>query len=381
MNKRAIAILGAIFLLIVGTLTFLIFQRRAANQQAVNTGDPTPTPTPTYGLPLPSATPTPDTTPTVVATGLKPVSLATGGVISPILFYQGNGIAYFNSQGQLYQADLDTTNADPRLTNLRELGVPGKTGVTKVYWPAAGNNYLVELTTADGGTAWAVYVSNKGVYVDVPKQVTGITWMPDGEQLLYLWLENGKTNLNISPADLSTWQTITDMWENDDAIAIAPDGRTILFWRTKNGETTNKINLVSPDGKLFRTVVKDGYNMGVLWSPDSQKFAFNKRSDTGALQLWVGNVYTGDVQSMNVDARLDQVTWAPDSKTIYAASGNAGGDLLYKVDVAAQTQRVIEVASKISPAEMFMSADGKGLFFRNNLDGGLYYLNVGLLGS
>lgn len=381
MNKRAIAILGAIFLLIVGTLTFLIFQRRAANQEAVGPDGTEPTPTPTYGLPLPSSTPTPDLTPTPVETGLKPVSLATGGVISPILFYQGNGIAYFNAQGQLFQADLDTSNTDPRLTNMRELGVPTKTGVTKVHWPAAGNNYLVELTTADGGTAWAVYVSNKGVYVDVPKQVTSITWMPDGEQLLYLWLENGKTNLNISPADLSTWQTITDMWENDDAIAIAPDGRTILFWRTKSGESANKINLVSPDGKLFRTVVKDGYNVGALWSPDSQKFAFNKRSESGVMQLWVGNVYTGEVQNMNVDARLDQVTWAPDSKTIYAASGNPGGDLLYKVDVAGQTQRVVEVASRISPAEMFMSADGKGLFFRNNLDGGLYYLNVGLLGN
>lgn len=381
MNKRAIAILGAIFLLIVGTLTFLIFQRRAANQQVAGPDDTTPTPTPTYGLPLPSATPTPETTPTTVATGLQPVSLATGGVISPILFYQGNGVAYFNAQGQLFQADLDTSNTAPRLTNMRELGIPAKTGITKVFWPAAGNNFLVELTTADGGTAWAVYVSSKGVYVDVPKQVTGITWMPDGEQLLYLWLENGKTNLNISPADLSTWQTITDMWENDDAIAIAPDGRTILFWRTKSGETTNKINLVSPDGKLFRTVVKDGYNVGALWSPDSQKFAFNKRSESGVLQLWVGNVYTGEVQNVNVDARLDQVTWAPDSKIMYAASGNAGGDLLYKIDVAAQTQRVVEVAARISPAEMFMSADGKGLFFRNNLDGGLYYLNVGLLGN
>ncbi|MBP9686747.1 MAG: PD40 domain-containing protein [Candidatus Doudnabacteria bacterium] len=381
MNKRAIAILGAIFLLIVGTLAFLIFQRRASNQQAAGTDDTTPTPTPTYGLPLPSVTPTSEVVPTEVATGLKPVSLATGGVISPVLFYQGNGIAYFNSQGQLFQADLDSSNAEPRLTNLRELGIPGKTGVAKVYWPAAGNNFLVELTTADGSTAWAVYVSSKGAYVDVPKQVTSIMWMPDGEQLLYLWLENGKTNLNISPADLSTWQTITDMWENDDAISIAPDGRTILFWRTKSGEATNTINMVSPDGKLFRTVVKDGYNVGALWSPDSQKFAFNRRSESGILQLWVGNVYTGEVQNINVDARLDQVVWSPDSKIIYAASGNTGGDLLYKIDIVGQTQKVVEVASRISPAELFMSADGKGLFFRNNLDGGLYYLNVGLLGN
>jgi Tol biopolymer transport system component len=68
------------------------------------------------------------------------------------------------------------------------------------------------------------------------------------------------------------------MWENDDDLAISPDGRTILFWRKGSTEQTNKINMVSPDGKLFRTVVKDGYNTGAVWSPDSQKFAFNRKS-------------------------------------------------------------------------------------------------------
>ena len=379
MNKKAIAILGAIFLLIVGTLTFLIFQRRSETNSATNnTTTPTPTPTELAGGVV---EPTPIATPTAAVSGVTPINLTSDSVVSPILFYQGNGLAYFNTQGQLFQADLDLTTGTPQLTNKRELGVPAKAGVTKVHWPAAGNNYLVELTTASGGTAWAVYVSNKGVYVDVPPQVTSIAWLPDGEQLLYFWLENGKTNVNVSPADMSTWQTITDMWENDNALAVSPDGKVIVYWRTQSQEATNKINLVSPDGKLFRTIVKDGFNVGALWSPDSQKFAFNRKSASGTWQLWVGNVYTGELQNMNVEAKLDQVTWAPDSKTLYAASSSTSGDLLYRVDAAAGSQKLVEVATRISPVSMFTSSDGGSLYFKNNLDGGLYFLNVGQLGN
>lgn len=286
-------------------------------------------------------------------------------------------MAYFNEQGQLFQADLDTSTAKFSLTNKRELGVPPKTGITKVYWPAAGNNYLVEVTS---GTSkrWSVYVSDKGLYVDVPTQATAINWMPDGEQLLYMWQDKDKTNLNISPADLSTWQVVTDVWEKDDDIAVSPDGRTILFWRTTSTDSTNKINMVTPDGKLFRTVVKDGYNTGAVWSPDSQRFAFNRKGTNGSLQLWVANMSTGEVQNMNLVAPITNVAWGPDSRVLYAGlTEDSGTGAVVRIDVPTATDRQVTLNGDFEPSQMFLSADGKTLFFKNTLDGGLYYVDVG----
>jgi Tol biopolymer transport system component len=200
--------------------------------------------------------------------------------------------------------------------------------------------------------------------------------MPDGEQLLYLWLQNGKTNLNISPADLGTWQTVTDMWENDDDLAISPDGRTILFWRKGSTEQTNKINMVSPDGKLFRTVVKDGYNTGAVWSPDSQKFAFNRKSASGKSQLWVGNMFTGEVQNMNAELAVDKVAWSPDSRVLYGASDSQNSAQLLRIDVPTATQQTVDLIGSVQVSQPFFSADGRSLFFKNILDGGLYYVDV-----
>jgi hypothetical protein len=379
MNKKAITILGAIFLLIVGTLGFLIYQRRSGDDA---TTEPTPPPVdvnppPIDPTPLPPPTIDPGPVPPPATNGLRPVQLTDDRVVSPVLFYQGNGMAYFNAQGQLFQADLEPSNGELKLTNKRELGVPQKSGVTKILWPAAGNNYLAE-TASGSQRTWSVYVSERGVYVDVPREATAIQWMPDGEQLLYLWLEGDKTNLNLSPADMSTWQTLTDMWENDDDLAVSPDGRSILFWRTTSSESVNKINMVTPDGKLFRSVVKDGYNMGAVWSPDSQRFAFSRKGTDGKWQLWVANLFTGEAQNMNTEATVEQVTWAPDSTALYVATGTGQ---ITRVNISTATGHALQINGTVEPANMFMSADGKNLFFKNNLDGGLYYVDVSGISS
>jgi hypothetical protein len=297
-------------------------------------------------------------------------------VVSPVLFYQGNGIAYFNSRGQLFQADLDSTSGQMKLVNKRELAVPAKSGINKVIWPAAGNNYLVQTENSFGKNVWSVYASDKGEYIDLPAQITAVNWMPDGEQLLYFWLENDKTNLNISPVDLSTWQVITDMWENDNDLTISPDGKTILFWRKGNSGSTNSINLVTPDGKLFRTVVKEGYNQGGLWSPDSKKFAFNRKGANGQLQLWVGNLFTGDVQNMNVETAVTEVMWSHDSKTLYVPSAANGKAQLIKIDVPTAASQVVSLDTAVIPTELFMTAGGKEIFFKDKQGAGLYYVDV-----
>lgn len=385
MNKKAITILGAIFLLIVGTLGVLIYQRRSSTVTTpppppvtvTPTPTPTPTPDPTPPPVDPNPTPTPTPTPPPGGQGsLSVLKVTDDEVISPVLFYQGNGIAYFNSQGQLFQADLDSTSGQIKLTNKRELAVPPKGGVRKVVWPAAGNNYLVQTQNNFGADVWSVYASDKGAYIDLPAQITAVNWMPDGEQLLYFWLEDGKTNLNISPVDLSTWQTITDIWENDNDLSISPDGKTILFWRKGNSGSSNAINLMTPDGKLFRSVVKEGFNQGGTWSPDSKKFAFNRKGPNGQLQLWVGNLFTGEVQNMNVEAAVAEIMWGQDSKTLYVPSVANGVAQLVRIDVPTAASQVISTDTAVSPTELFMTASGREIFFKDKQGLGLYYVDI-----
>ncbi len=398
MNKKAIAILGAIFVLIVGTLGFLIVQRRNAANQTPEPGPVTDSPTDTSNdnpifdndTPSDPQDPIPDpvtpddpvvpdddsgTPPTDF--GPSPVNVSSEQMVSPILFYQGNGVAYFTTDGRLFQGTFSEASGQAELTDYRELALPPKSGVSKVRWPLFGNNFLIEQ-----GNGWpkvySVYASAKGDYVDLPKEVYAVDWLPDGEQLLYFWVDSsGKATLNVSPADFSTWDTIVDIWEPDNALAIAPDGKTLLFWRTKNEGAQNSINLVTTDGKIFRSVIKDGYNTGAVWSPDSQKFAFLKRLG-GNEELWVGNMLTGQGVSTGLATNLEKLVWSQDGKQLYAAARSVGGyDELYKIDPSTGQSTVVPVLGGLGSArDMFFSLDGKRLYFYNNQSSGLYYVEV-----
>src|SRR5690348_7774319 len=100
MNKKAIAILGAIFILIIATLGFLVYQKYSTKTTAApaqtSTGQTSTTP------PVSAST---STTPVAGNSGPL-VKLTTSAIISPALFYNGSGITYFTPSGDLFQADL-----------------------------------------------------------------------------------------------------------------------------------------------------------------------------------------------------------------------------------------------------------------------------------
>src|SRR3989338_6800484 len=101
MNKKAIIILAAIFLLIVGTLGFLIYSRSSSNGE-----DPAPIvdnggANPLDGSGAEVATTTPELPSAEKFTKLT----ASEAVVSPVLFYNGNGVTYIDSQGELIKAD------------------------------------------------------------------------------------------------------------------------------------------------------------------------------------------------------------------------------------------------------------------------------------
>src|SRR6185369_7488250 len=104
MNKKAIAILGAIFVLIVGTLGFLIYLKYSGSKTPPVTT--VSTSTPTTGLP-PAAT---TTNTVIIPPAFGAVKLTSDMVVSPALFFNGSGITYFDNQGNLFQATLQNNN-------------------------------------------------------------------------------------------------------------------------------------------------------------------------------------------------------------------------------------------------------------------------------
>src|ERR1051326_6362541 len=316
MNKKAIAILGAIFLLIVGTLGFLLYTKYKSNN---NTTTP---PGPIVDKNQSSTTPdntgdggnNPATTTPANNSSSPFVKLSGDQVISPAIFYNGNGVTYFDTSGTLYQADFNSSGGQLQLTNKRQLSVEARPNLSKILWPNKGDDFIAEFTNSKGNISFSYYNSGTRSYVDLPSQVTSLDWMPNGDKIIFIWTDQGKSTINMASPDTSNYQTIADMWQTDNEIHVSPDGTNILYFETASSAADNKITLTTPDGKVWKDLVKDGYNYGVLWSPDGQKFLFAKKDRlSGKYQLWYYGLTSGEVKNLGLFTTVDKVVWGPDS--------------------------------------------------------------------
>lgn len=384
MNKKAIAILGAIFLLIVGTLGFLVYSKysnKPAEDNLLNQNPPVnnATSTPPQDLTAGNSNST-STSPSAV------VKLTSDQVVSPALFYNGSGITYFDNQGNLFQAGLEDNNGQIQLTGKKQLNVPLKSGITKILWPAKGNDFIAQFTDAGGKTSWSYFNSAAQVYSDLPAQVLNLDWMPSGNQIMYVWLENNKATLNVSDPDSKNWKFLADMWENDNALAVSPDGSEVLYYETENSSTANAINSVSSDGKIWKGLVKNGQNFGVLWSPDSQKFLFAKKDiNTQKYQLWIYNLTSGEVKNLGLFTTVEKSVWDKDSNVVYAAVPGSGSavansltqDSFFRMDTTTLEKKEYSSGDlAIDGRNLFLNSTTDKLLFKNAQDGGLYYLDL-----
>lgn len=374
MNKKAIAILGGIFILIVAALGVLIYQRSKK--------DPEPE-TPVVETPI-EETPVEETPVEPEASGMA-VRLTDDAVISPSLFFQGNGISYFDSEGHLYQTELSINDGVALLSNKIERSIDLKPNMTKIVWPIAGNGFIAEFNS-NTKPNWSYFDTNKGAYFNIPSQVYSLDWMPAGDKIIYNWVGNdGKASLQFANPDTSGYQVITDLFAPDNIVRVSPDGKKVLLYRAQTIDVTkNVINMVGTDGQNFTTVVKDGYNTGVKWSPDSTKFIFNKRdASSQKLNLWLADVTTGTLKDLGVATSVAKTVWSKNSKIIYTGVPKTGipgqsltQDDMYKVTVETGEKQQFEPGVPVDMQDLFLSFDESVLFFRNAQDNSLYYISL-----
>ena len=385
MNKKAIAILGAIFILIIGTLGFLIYSKYS--KKSTTTEVPAKSEQKTSTSEQGNSAPIDQSVnSSAQAQGASLFSkLSTEQVVSPTLFFNGGGVTYFTTDGLLMLADLNTENGVTQLVKKRNLNIKQKSNISKILWPKKGDDFIAEFSS-NGKKTWSYFNSKIGDYVDFPTQIISVNWAPEGDKIFYIWSENSKSTLNISNPDLKNWKKISDMWESDNDISVSHDGLNIVFYSTKNTLEINKIKLTTPDAKLWKDLVKEGYNSGALWSPDSQKFLFQKKDKNNlAQQIWYYDILSGESRNLGLFTTITKVVWGGDSKTIFGSvpksntsgNGSVTEDVFVRLDTQNYEKKEFKNDSyKIDGHDLFLNLNNNILFFKNNQDNLLYSLKL-----
>lgn len=190
-------------------------------------------------------------------------------------------------------------------------------------------NHDVYLMSVDGDSAKNL--------TNHPATDFGISWSPDGEQLLFGTDRDGNREIYLMDADGGNAKNLTNHPGIDAAPAWSPDGSRIAFISDRDG-SSREIYVMNADGSnVERLTDNERYDEAPAWSADGTQLAFGavaESADPGeeSLQVFVIDIHTREeTQLTRMSGHNSAPRWSPDGSRIafygQVGEGFAGADI------------------------------------------------------
>nr|WP_106781341.1 PD40 domain-containing protein [Lysinibacillus timonensis] len=105
--------------------------------------------------------------------------------------------------------------------------------------------------------------------------------------------------------------------ENVDGITFSPDGKQILI--SQGTESTRRLLLADAEGNILKTIAEGSEITGDSWSPNQQRIAYQLKSvinGEDSSGLYVYDVLTGESTQLAADVRNAHIIWSPSGDKI-----------------------------------------------------------------
>ena len=250
------------------------------------------------------------------------------------------------------------------------------------------------ISTGEGRTTCSFFMPNgKDVLFASTHENGGHSCpMPPEMGKKYLWAIYDSFDIYISNLKGKVKKQLTNTPGYDAEATVSPDGKSIVFTSTRNGDLD--LYTMDIDGSNVKQVTFElGYDGGAFFSPDSKKLVFRaSRFNSDAereeykenlkknlvaptnMEIFTCNVDGSDLKQVT---NLGKANWAPyftpkGDKIIFASNHHSarGYDFqLYMINIDGTGLKQITTESNFNAFPMF-SYDGKKLIFSSNRNNG-----------
>ena len=334
---------------------------------------------------LPRALPSARVAPAVPEAAPRVTQAVESAITNPRVDPSGRVQFYNDRDGKFYKMNADgTTELLSDQTFFR---------VDNVTWSPTKNEAVLEYP--DGANI--SYNFDTKEQVTLPKHWEDFSFSPLGDKIASKSIALAEENrwLLTANADGSQITLIEPLGRNADKVTVdwSPNKQVVALSRTGNplGAFREEVLFVGLAGENFRSITVEGRGFQSQWSPSGERLMYSVYSDRTDYkpELWIVNAQGDDIGTGRRQLAVN--TWAEkcafsDERFVYCAVPNtlqrgAGfapevadstPDTIYRIDTQTGLRTAVETDEPHVVDSMFLSADGRTIYFTDKRQDGLF---------
>jgi Tol biopolymer transport system component/DNA-binding winged helix-turn-helix (wHTH) protein len=233
----------------------------------------------------------------------------------------------------------------------------------------AGDATDLYLVPAKGGEPKRLTFDNR--------PVLGITWTPDGREIVFSSFRAGLYTLWRIPASGGTPQPLPGVGVGASSSSISPKGNQLVYQQVLSNESIWRVDLKDDkhrQGAQMRVISAKGGTARPHFSPDGKKIAFES-DRSGYSEIWACDSDGSNcTQVTSLHAWAANARWSPDGRYIAFEFHPQEHSEIGVVEVAGGLPRLIPTFPGADNGAPSWSRDGRWIYFYSNHEGGAFQL-------